>query len=176
MARPRQPSTHKTNCWAEDLQKNERLWHKILVFLYDLRHFSERDDSRSRLELVIDASYISAPYFEPAEVRTLKSMVINDSGQKLEQLIQETLDEKLSRRKRVESADYRVCAAHDLAPVFERVFGVKPKDLQKDKKFVKTLSTNGLDLKKDVALPGTATKNLAGKKDKTGTHLGSPQK
>lgn len=50
------------------------------------------------------------------------------------------------------------------------------KDLQKDKKFVKMLSMNGLDLKKDVALPGLATKDLAGKEEKTGTRLESPQK
>ena len=56
--------------------------------------------------------------------------------------------------------------AHDLAPIFERVFGIKHKDLQKDKEFVNLLSTNGLELGASTAEQGPATKGLAGKKDK----------
>lgn len=76
-------------------------------FLYDLRHFEGRDDSRSRLEysrttLVVDASYINARYFEPWELLGLELLVIDDNGEVLEQLIQVALDEELNRRKGVE--------------------------------------------------------------------------
>ena len=115
---------------------------------------------------MIYPTYVSAPYFEPLENHALKKII----RQTLEQLIQEILDKKLNRRKRVEGADYRVRAAHDLAPVFERVFGIKPKDLQKDKKFVKMLSTNGLELDERTARSGLGSKGLVGKKERTTPH------
>ena len=61
----------------------------------------------------------------------------------------DTLSERLERRmgKRVECGDYRVCAAHDLAPVFERVFGVETKALARDGEFLATLRRLGLGLK-----------------------------
>jgi hypothetical protein len=45
----------------------------------------------------------------------------------LKALIEETLNERLERRmkKRVESGDFRVCAAHDLAPVLRRLLGLR---------------------------------------------------
>lgn len=55
----------------------------------------------------------------------------------LADLISSTLSERLQRRlkKRLESSDFRVCAAHDLVPVFERAFGVDPKVLDKMRSF-----------------------------------------
>ncbi len=140
----------KTSPELQSLQSDEQCWHKIKVFLFDLRHFKERTDSRDRLELITDPSYIAAPYFEPPEVQKIKSFIPNGCDITLGQLIASTLDEKLNRRmkKRVATADYRVCAAHDLAPVFEQAFGVRPKDLQKDKKFVKSLTADGMVLRK----------------------------
>ena len=131
---------------SQDLQENAHLWYKVRVFLFDLRNFKEREGSRDRLELVVDPAYIGAPYFEPAEAERLKSIVINDNGQTLDILVQTTLEERLNRqiRKRVESGDFHVCAAHDLAPVFEGCLGVKSKELRMDKKFVKLVDRNGL--------------------------------
>lgn len=139
------PPESKNPCSIQDVRQNIRLWHKIRVLLFDLRHFAARRSSRNRLELVIDPFYIGAPYFDPSEAHLLKHSAINDTRQTLQNLIQETLDMKLSRRKRVESADFRPCAAHDLAPIFERYFNVKPKDLQRDKKFIKDVEQNGLE-------------------------------
>ncbi|KAL8834798.1 MAG: hypothetical protein Q9170_003594 [Blastenia crenularia] len=126
-----------------------QLWHKLRVFLFDLRHFRERSDSRDRLELIIDPSYIGAPYFTPAETKQLKSFVPEGSESSLQMLVACALEEKLNRRqkKREATRDYRVCAAHDLAPVFEKAFGVRPKELQRDKKLIKSLTTDGLVLK-----------------------------
>jgi len=129
----------KTTRQSQDLQKNAHLWYKVRVFLFDLRHFKEREDSRDRLELIVDPAYIGAPYLEPAEAQVLKKIVVNNEGQTLENFVRTTLEEEMNRRmkKGVESGEFRVCAAHDLAPVFERCLGVESKKSQKGKKFVK---------------------------------------
>lgn len=140
----------KSSPQLQDLQSDAQCWYKIKVFLFDLRHFKERTDSRDRLELIIDPSYIAAPYFEPPEIEKIKSFIPDGRETTLGQLIESTLDEKLNRRmkKRVATADYRVCAAHDLAPVFEQAFGIRPKDLHKDREFVKSLTVDGLILRR----------------------------
>lgn len=142
-------SKNRTSPQIQSLQSDTQCWYKVKVFLFDLRHFKERTDSRDRLEPITDPSYIGAPYFEPAEIQRLKSLVADDREATLEQIIESTLDEKMDRRmkKRVASNDYRVCAAHDLAPVFEKAFNVKPKELQRGKKFIKALTADGLLLK-----------------------------
>jgi hypothetical protein len=67
----------------------------------------------------------------------------------LEAIIEETLNERLERRlkKRVESGDFRVCAAHDLAPVFEKSFGVKEKELARNERFKEVMGRCGLKLR-----------------------------
>lgn len=98
------------------------------MLLFDLRHYSERADSAERLERVIDPSYIGPPYFEPEEAETIKNTVVHNE-KKLSQVIEESLAGRLDRRakKRVDSGDFRVCAAHDLAPVLEKMLGIDPK-------------------------------------------------
>jgi hypothetical protein len=67
----------------------------------------------------------------------------------LEAIIEETLNERLERRlkKRVESGDFRVCAAHDLAPVIEKAFGVKEKELARSERFKEVMGRCGLKLR-----------------------------
>lgn len=83
-------------------------------------------------------------------MKTLKSTVA-DGKKTLETVIEEELNERLERRikKRVERGDFRVCAAHDLAPIFENAFDIKPKDLAKNKEFPAVLDRYGLKLKDD---------------------------
>lgn len=80
----------------------------------------------------------------------------------LEHLIQQTLNAKLEKRikKRVESQDFRVCAAHDLGPIFEKAFDIKPKTLSKDKKFLAVLKRSGLNLKEDDSWKGVPPKSF----------------
>ena len=113
------PPTQTPQHTVQDLQNIPTLRYKIHIFIHDLRHFDEKVDSRSGLDSTVDASHIGEPYFPHSEVEMIKSnAVINNSEQTLRDLIQETLDERLNRRmkKRVESEDYRVCAAHDPRP------------------------------------------------------------
>ncbi|KAI9719539.1 MAG: hypothetical protein M1828_006168 [Chrysothrix sp. TS-e1954] len=130
-----------------DLQSMEDLWYRINVFVFDLRHFQDNKDCLNRLETVIDPCYLGLPYFSNEEVAMLKGIEGAD-GKPLDKVIQDTFDERLNRRneKRVESGDFRICAAHDLAPIFENAFGIKPKELKKNKKFVALVTKKGLRL------------------------------
>lgn len=42
-------------------------------------------------------------------------------------------------KKRQYSGDYRVCAAHDLAPIFESTFGIDPGLLARNDDFLRSL-------------------------------------
>src|SRR5438034_4525623 len=79
------------------------IWYRIHVFLFDLRHYSQRIDSEARLERIPDSSYIGPPYFEPGEAEALRNTVTHEK--KLSQVIEEALEERLNRRmkKRVSS-------------------------------------------------------------------------
>ena len=131
----------------QDLRANRVLWYKIHVFVYDLRHFQE-SASQARLEKITDSSYLGLPYFGADEVAQLKVTTIHNDTKKLEDVIQETLNERLQRRmkKRVQSGDFRVCAAHDLAPIFEKALDIKPKDLERDRNFLGLVEQSGLKL------------------------------
>ncbi|KAL1970319.1 hypothetical protein VTN77DRAFT_5479 [Rasamsonia byssochlamydoides] len=121
---------------------------EIHVFVYDLRHFRERLDSRTRLEQVVDVLYLGTPYFQAEESELLKNMVfVVDDQKTLAQYTQESLEERLNRRmkKRVRSGDFRVRAAHDLAPIFEKALEIHPRKLAHDEGFLQRLENGGLD-------------------------------
>ncbi|THV71196.1 hypothetical protein D6C85_01642 [Aureobasidium pullulans] len=150
-----------------DLKSNNPLWWRIHVFTYDLRHYRERPDSLERLETIVDISYLSTPYFNESEVTRLKSTLLS-TGKTLEETIEQTLHERLNRRlkKRQESNDYRVCAAHDLAPIFEKAFDLDHKQLARDVEFLKLVDENGLEGGEEWT--GLATKSICGPKAQPG--------
>ena len=131
-----------------ELKMDSDLWYRIHVLLYDLRHFEQSNVSQSRLETVVDPSYLGEPYFNQDEAEKIKGARL-DGDKTMSALIEETLNERLDRRmkKRVESGDYRVCAAHDVAPILEKALSIKPKDLERNQAFLDTMSANGLHLK-----------------------------
>ncbi|OAL72711.1 hypothetical protein A7D00_2484 [Trichophyton violaceum] len=118
--------------------------------MYDLHNFRTDSAARDRLDSIVDITYLGKPYFDGEEVEALENTISNSSGSQgetLAQKIESTLDERLNRRmkKRIESSDFRVCAAHDLAPIFEAVFDIPPKKLAK--KLVSLISSRGLILR-----------------------------
>lgn len=134
---------------VEDFKAQPSLWYKIHVFVFDLRNFQENSQAQERLNCVQDLSYIGAPYFDPVEAQQLKAYVMDGTDNKpLEILIKDTLKERLERRmkKRADTGDYRVCAAHDIAPIFEKAFDIKPKDLQTNTEFLALLDRSQLKL------------------------------
>lgn len=160
------PKAFNMESTIQDLRANRILWYKIHVFVYDLRHFQE-NDSQARLECVIDSSYLSLPYFTAGEAAQLKATTVHNNTKKLEVVIQETLDERLQRRmkKRVQSDDFRVCAAHDLAPIFEKVLGIKPKELERDRDFLALVEQFGLNLGEAQSWSGVLKKPSQKKKN-----------
>lgn len=146
---------------VQELQENKALWYKIHVFVYDLRNFRENDDSRGRLDSIIDASYIGMPYFAEEEVQAIKSTTVQGT-KNLEAVIRETLEERLNRRmkKRVKSDDYRVCAAHDLAPIFEKGLSIDHKRLAKDSEFLNLMEQRKLRLPDDKGWDGLGKKKI----------------
>ncbi|KAJ6257707.1 ATP-dependent helicase NAM7 [Drechslerella dactyloides] len=130
------------------------LWYRLHVFCFDLRQFKDREDSRGRLECVTDTSYLGLPYFTEEEVKLLKGLRTSATSDKtLATLLEETLQEKLFRKKRVQVSDFRVCAAHDLAPLFERAFGIKPKQMNSSS-FRKLVDSSGLELPDGTSFKG----------------------
>ena len=63
----------------------------------------------------------------------------------LDEFFTQKLEKRIQKRM-AETGDYKVCAAHDLAPVLEKAFGVRPSDLAKNKSFVSLVKKGGLTL------------------------------
>ena len=137
------------------------IWYRLHVLLFDLQNFNHRQDSRERLDAIIDPSYIGAPYFTIEEADQIKQMTVTEKAT-FEQNISEKLDERLSRRmqKRVSSGDYRVCAAHDLVPIIADMLRVDIKQMERDKQFMHLVETKGLDLEGEQ-WDGLAKKSFA---------------
>lgn len=128
------------------------LWYRLHALIFDLRHFRDKEGSVARLSTVIDSLYIGAPYFTASEADLIKSTITD--GTPLSSIIENTMQEKLKRRKRTEAQDFRPCAAHDLAPLLERAFDIKHKRLDKSKHFQDLLRTSGLELKENQKFKG----------------------
>ncbi|EFQ99989.1 hypothetical protein MGYG_02997 [Nannizzia gypsea CBS 118893] len=163
-----------------DIRSRKSLWYRLHVYIYDLRNFKTDSAAMNRLDSIVDITYLGKPYFNEKEVEILKNTVSNSSGSEtLAQKTEYTLDERLNRRikKRVESSDFRVCAAHDLAPIFETVFDIHPKKLAKSSVLLSLISSRGLRLQDadDIScilgqtkLQALAAKHGTGSKKKRG--------
>jgi hypothetical protein len=92
---------------------------------------------------------LAMPYFDSIEAQQLKACVVDATNNRtLETVFEDTLKERLERRmkKRTESGDFRVCAAHDLAPILEKAFDIKATNLQTDTEFLTILDQSQLKL------------------------------
>lgn len=155
----------KTNT-IQDLQQNKNLWYKMHVFVYDLRNFDKVATSHDRLESLlnasyIDALYIGAPYFTPDEAATLRATAVK-GDKTLQTVIRETLEDRLLQRMKGKfgSDDDRVCAAHDLAQIFEKAFFIDCERLARDTKFLALVAAFRLFLP-----GGQEWDGLAGRRD-----------
>jgi len=115
-------------------------------------------------DVILDLSYIGAPYFSDDESRQIKNTVVSgktgEPVRTLDTLIEKTLAEKLGRKKRLDTMDFRVCAAHDLAPILERAFNIQERQLRKNKSFTKQVEAYGLDLKEGEYFKGIGKDKL----------------
>lgn len=126
-------------------------WYRVHVLVFDLKNFNN-DSSKKRLDKVTDPSYIGKPYFSPEEAEKIKNIVTDTSGKTFSETLEEGLNERLERRKkkRVQSGDFRVCAAHDLAPFIASALDIDLKLMEKDKDFAKVVEEKGLNLRGEI--------------------------
>jgi len=127
-------STTASATTLKDLKPNYGIWYRLHVLIFNLRNDENMEASRARLELVTDPYYIGSPYFTPSEAAIIKLLEVSKNGDNQtkthEEVIKDTLEERLERRrkKRVESGDLRVCAAHDVSPILEKAMGIREMD------------------------------------------------
>lgn len=146
-----------------ELMQNLNLWYKLHVLIYDLRNINSDHSSESRTLRTTDELYISGPYFTPSESNLIKATVVKETSDSKATVTDENLDSKFvplikeSRTveeaikkmlagffdKRRASGDSRPCGPHDMAPIYEKVFNIKPSELR-DERFLSRLKRSGL--------------------------------
>lgn len=146
-----------------ELMQNFNLWYKLQVLIYDLRNINSDHSSESRTLRTTDELYISGPYFTPSESNLIKATVVEETSDSKATVTDETSDSKsvplIKESKTVEEAikemlagffdkrrasgDSRPCGPHDMAPIYEKVFNIKPSELR-DERFLSRLRRSGL--------------------------------
>ncbi|KAH9203619.1 hypothetical protein DL95DRAFT_244390, partial [Leptodontidium sp. 2 PMI_412] len=132
-----------------ELKKNNDIWYKIKVLIYDLANIKNDPASVTRLERTVDELYISEPYFTAEQAELVKSTLVHFPPEPDEmeedyaegEMKTETVEEAIKRRmvnfydKRKASGDFRPCGPHDMVPVYLGVFGILKGELE-DEKFL----------------------------------------
>ncbi|RYP70420.1 hypothetical protein DL771_005461 [Monosporascus sp. 5C6A] len=151
---PRTPIRMSTS----GLKSDPILGYKIRVLLHDLRNLAKDRAAEQRTLSTTDELYISGPYFAPEEVVCVKSAIVDtvsvDSSDhdenylpvgvnqlRVEEAIHASLVNFFDKRRA--TGDSRPCGPHDMAPVFEAVFGISKEELL-DEKFLSRLRRQGL--------------------------------
>jgi hypothetical protein len=86
-------------------------------FIRDLRCFGGDVKAQARLNDTKHEYFLGGKYFSPSTVAKILQIPVGNSS------VKEEL-EKLSRRKVEREQQNEICAAHDLAPLFEIAFGL----------------------------------------------------
>ncbi|KAK8043609.1 hypothetical protein PG993_006039 [Apiospora rasikravindrae] len=126
---------------TSELAADNDLGYKIRVLIHDLRNISKDEGSQRRTLQTTDELYISSPYFTTKEASIIKGATC----------------------KRKASGDARSCGPHDLAPIYEAVFGIEKEEVQ-DEKFLSRLRRQGLPSVEDEPKPVVAAGPIDGKK------------
>lgn len=141
------------------------VWYKIQVLVYDLRNLSKNRESENRLLGATEELYLGSPYLTAEETALVKAAIVDTSNnlspeqrldmqddddvelppietpQTVEQAIQRRLANFFEKRKA--SGDARPCGPHDVAPVYQSVFGMPKQELE-DPRFINRLQRSGL--------------------------------
>lgn len=146
------------------LKEDPMLLYKIKVLLYDLRNVAIDRSSENRTLNTTNELYLSAPYFTHSQAELIKGATIVESNapEDLDQIddveatessaavtevksIEQAIKDQLATffEKRRASGDARPCGPHDMAPVYESVFGIHRKELL-DEKFLSRVRRSGL--------------------------------
>lgn len=175
------------------LKQDPNILYKILVLLYDLRNIKSDPTSQTRSLSTTDELYISGPYFTPSEAKLIKSAIVDPTpsptpfpspstinetdnpetpesettttGPQAPQTVEHAIQTRLSDffEKRRASGDARPCGPHDMAPIYENVFGVERGELL-DERFLGRLRRGRLGRSEEVK----GEERKGGKKGKRG--------
>ena len=132
------------------------------MLLYDLRNLANDHYAENRTLSTTNELYLSTPYFTPVQADLVKGAIVEeqetseasddtanrDRGADViakPQTVEEAIHTRLANffEKRRASGDARPCGPHDMAPVYEDVFGIDRKELQ-DGRFLSRLRSTGL--------------------------------
>ncbi|KAI1762814.1 putative C6 transcription factor [Hypoxylon sp. FL1150] len=165
-ATPQGQSPTKTSTLVTD----PNLGFRIRALLYDFRNFRTDQASRDRLSLTTNPLYISSPHFTPDEAARIRAAIVDtytemskdphaenyeveddetptltptptSEPQSVEHMLHATFARFLEKRRA--SGDSRPCGPHDMAPVYEAIFGVSRADLE-EANFLRRLRKSGL--------------------------------
>jgi hypothetical protein len=149
-----------------ELRADRDLWYRICVLIYDLRNLAKDNNAENRILCTTDELYISTPYFSSDEAARIKVAMIESTlpyptppselegwADELDELppppqatsIEHAITISLANffEKRRASGDPRPCGPHDMAPIYQRVFGVDRTKIE-DERFLSRLRRSGL--------------------------------
>lgn len=138
---------------VSDLKQDLDPLYRIRVLLYDLRNMLTNRASEHRTLRTTNELYISDPYFTASQANLIKAAItqeymkpeleerVDDTEMaKEEEVVKEPQPvEKANKarltnflEKRRASGNSRPCGPHDMAPIYESVFGINRSELQDD--------------------------------------------
>lgn len=138
---------------VSDLKQDLDLLYRIRVLLYDLRNMLKNRASEHRTLRTTNELYISDPYFTASQASLIKAAITQEymkpeldervDDNKManeEEVVKEPQPvEKANKarltnflEKRRASGNSRPCGPHDMAPIYESVFGINSSELQDD--------------------------------------------
>jgi hypothetical protein len=144
-----------SHVYMSSLLSEPQLRYKLCVLIYNLRNVSVNQESERQILRTIDELYISHPYFTETEAASIKAAMVNPQQSNNEidnieisptQTIEQLIKSKLANffEERIASGDLRPCGPHDLAPIYQQVFGIETVEVQSDQ-FLGWLHRNGLN-------------------------------
>ncbi|KAI1204887.1 putative C6 transcription factor [Annulohypoxylon truncatum] len=162
----------QTRTTTSVIRADPNLGYKLRVLLHDFRSIRTNRAAQERISQTIDPLYISAPYFTPEEATRIKGAIVNtytninecidgqdfgeDSEQEektkpvfqsqtqtAEEMIQSHFANFLEKRK--PSGDSRPCGPHDMAPIYQSIFGIAGTELEEEN-FLRRLRRAGLKM------------------------------
>ncbi|KAF4553950.1 Hypothetical protein D9617_5g068250 [Elsinoe fawcettii] len=161
--------SNETPMVNELLLAQPKIRYRLQVLLYDLRNISKSREAEMRTMSTTDPLYISQPYFSMSEANLLKNSLVDIDGITTSDIADElydtaesspestksansrlTVEQAIQSRlgsffeKRRASGDARPCGPHDMAPVYQSVFGITKDELE-DPRFISRLARSGLE-------------------------------
>ncbi|KAK8075190.1 hypothetical protein PG997_009853 [Apiospora hydei] len=164
------PDQSKT---TSEIAADKNMGYKIRVLIYDLRNISKDEGSQWRTLQTTDELYISGPYFTAREASIIKGAicVLEEDSEPSEtpEIVETTIKKTMANffEKRKASGDARPCGPHDLAPIYEAVFGIEKEEVQ-DERFLGRLRRQGLPAVEDEPKPAATAGPVGGKKKHKG--------